>query len=608
MKIKPQKIDELLSRIDLIVEETGSFEEKYQQAIDAVHPSYRESALNLIHYLALRHHDIRDMQKNLGFLGLSRLAKTEAHVMASLNFTRLILNRLKGNMDEIQGRQAISIKKSTKLLRANTKALFGNKPKGRRTRIMVTLPAEAASDYNLVYHLIRSGMNVARINCAHDSPDVWSQIIYHINKAEIATGRSCKIVMDIAGPKLRTGRLKPGPKVVRISPSKDELGRVIAPALVWLGTPKSVPTKSVDATIPVSLDWLNKLTIGSRIMFRDSRGKAGAFQVIQQHGGNAIAHCSESVYITTGTELTIEQDTHVAERVDELMPVEQSLLLKAGDLLVLHKDPVPGEQAVKDEHGRVVKPAHISCTLPEVFGCVKPGEPILFDDGKIEGFIRDCSGQEIIVEITTAKPAGSKLRADRGINLPESNLLLSGMTEKDKKDLVFIAQHAHAVNLSFVNDPADLQQVLDEILKLDPQLGVIIKIETRRGYKNLPELILTAMKAYPVGVMIARGDLAIECGWKRMARIQQEILRICEAAHVPDIWATQVLENLAKKGLPSRAEITDAAISQQAECVMLNKGAHIIQAINMLDTIIRDTEGYQDKKAPLLPELNTSIN
>jgi len=107
--------------------------------------------------------------------------------------------------------------------------------------------------------------------------------------------------------------------------------------------------------------------------------------------------------------------------------------------------------------------------------------------------------------------------------------------------------------------------------------------------------------------MIARGDLAIECGWGNMARIQQEILRICEAAHLPDIWATQVLENLAKKGLPSRAEITDAALSQQAECVMLNKGDHIFEAIQLLDKIIRDTEDYQDKMAPLSPELKTSL-
>lgn len=100
----------------------------------------------------------------------------------------------------------------------------------------------------------------------------------------------------------------------------------------------------------------------------------------------------------------------------------------------------------------------------------------------------------------------------------------------------------------------------------------MLKIETRRGFEQLPRLILAAMRSYPAGVMIARGDLAVECGWERTAEVQEEILWLCEAGHMPVIWATQVLEKLAKKGLPSRAEITDAAMSQRAECVMLNKG------------------------------------
>lgn len=80
--------------------------------------------------------------------------------------------------------------------------------------------------------------------------------------------------------------------------------------------------------------------------------------------------------------------------------------------------------------------------------------------------------------------------------------------------------------------------------------------------------------------MIARGDLAVECGYERMAEVQEEILWICEAAHLPVIWATQVLESLAKKSQPSRAEITDAAMGERPECVMLNKGPHIAAAVS----------------------------
>ena len=171
--------------------------------------------------------------------------------------------------------------------------------------------------------------------------------------------------------------------------------------------------------------------------------------------------------------------------------------------------------------------------------------------------------------------------------------------------LAFIAEHADVVNMSFVNSVQDVEDLRAEIDRLGAahRLGIILKIETQRGFDNLTEILLAAMQTYPIGVMIARGDLAIECGWENMARIQQEIMSLCEAAHVPDIWATQVLENLAKKGLPSRAEITDAATAQRAECVMLNKGPHIRSAIGMLDTILKSTEAYQEKKAPMLPVL-----
>lgn len=111
------------------------------------------------------------------------------------------------------------------------------------------------------------------------------------------------------------------------------------------------------------------------------------------------------------------------------------------------------------------------------------------------------------------------------------------------------------------------------------------------------------MRSPAAGIMIARGDLAIECGWERMAEVQEEILWICEAAHMPVIWATQVLENLAKNGLPSRAEITDAAMGERAECVMLNKGPYIVDAVRVLDDILQRMENHQSKKRSMLRHL-----
>jgi len=163
------------------------------------------------------------------------------------------------------------------------------------------------------------------------------------------------------------------------------------------------------------------------------------------------------------------------------------------------------------------------------------------------------------------------------------------------------------VGLSFVSQPADIIALQDELLKYPNfDLGIICKIETEQGFNDLPKILLAAMRHYPTGIMIARGDLAVECGWERLAEIQEEMLWLCEAAHLPVIWATQVLEGKSKKGRPSRAEITDAAMSQRADCVMLNKGPHILAAIKMLDNILRRMQNHQYKKTARLRKLSIS--
>jgi pyruvate kinase len=160
------------------------------------------------------------------------------------------------------------------------------------------------------------------------------------------------------------------------------------------------------------------------------------------------------------------------------------------------------------------------------------------------------------------------------------------------------------VGLSFAQSAADVRALRAALLaRAAGHLGIVLKVETRRGFEALPDLLLAAQEGPRAAVMIARGDLAVECGWERMAEVQEEILWACEAAHVPVVWATQVLESLAKSGRPSRAEITDAAMGVRAECVMLNKGPYIDDAIRALDDILRRMQDHQSKKRPLMRAL-----
>ncbi len=608
---KTERLTAISQQLEEIIGKVMEMERKYAHKLSQVHPVYRKSALNLIHYLGFRSYDIDLLQDELRDMGLTGLSNIEAHVMKSLLMLNYIINHLLGKPVTEANKGIVSIKKSKKILNRNTKLLFGYKSKKRRTRIMVTLPGSAGGDYRFVNHLIQLGMNSARINCAHDNPETWGKMIDNVREASGKQAKNCKVMMDLAGPKLRTGTIQPGPEIIHIKPEKDMAGKVTSPAKIWIAPPDiPPPDDTASAHLPMSEELFKHIKRGDSIQLKDTRGKKIKIVIYAKKGNGKWASCSRSAYISSGTKILFrpdntEKQTH---QVGRLLPLEQYISLNIGDYLVLHKDSRPGEPAQYNTSGKLLRHAHISCTLPEIFRDVKKGDPVYFDDGKIEGIIEKASEEELLIRITYAKETGSKLKADKGINLPDSDLKISGLTEKDKRDLEFVATHADTVNLSFVNDENDVQQLLDELIKFESPLGIILKIETKKGFRNLPRILLKAMQTFPIGVMIARGDLAIETGWKNFASIQEEILRICEAAHLPDVWATQVLENLAKKGVPSRAEITDAAMAQRAECVMLNKGPYIEKAVKMLDRILRRMQRFQKKKETILPKLEGAEN
>lgn len=607
MKIKENTIREVISELNEIINAALELEQCYSDKISRVHPDFKQSAKNLIHYMALRRFDIGDLQETLSNMGLSPFDHIEPYVMRSLLMTKVILQRLIGEMYPVSERKTISLKKSRKILSANTRELFGRKSKKRRTRIMVTMPSEVAEDSKIAGRFLKAGMNCARINCAHDDATRWRKMISNIKSGEGKKAGNCKIMMDLGGPKLRTGKMVEGPKVFHIKPERDNMGNVVKPAKLWMAPPDVLPPGEFDGIIPVNADWLKKVKRGDVVSFTDTRNKKCSLEVIKKQGEGKWALCFDSAYIATGTDFILKKENWMHEEsvsVGELLPLEQFITLYVNDTLILNKDiGIPGASAKRDEFGNVIDPAHVACTMPEIFDDVKPGEPILFDDGKIEGIIEEVNEEELVVKIVNAKDTGSKLKAEKGINLPMSEFSYSGLTEKDREDLKFVVEHADAVNVSFVNDEEDVKLVLSEFEKLNSQIGLILKIETRKGYQNLPLILLEAMQVKPVGIMIARGDLAVEIGWNDMALVQEEILRVCEAAHIPDIWATQVLESMAKKGIPSRAEITDAGMSQRAECVMLNKGPQITKAIKMLDKILCNMQEIQKKKENALPRL-----
>jgi len=610
-----------MSPVDLIAELTELHRQLVESSVISselagIDPTFRNSAQNLIHYLVLRCRDLRPLQEQLSRHGLSSLGRAEPHVLPTLQAVLRALHALAPpeRHGELLSAPAAPAEwdAGPRLLKQHTDALLGPPPVGRSARIMVTVPSEAADDPDLVRDLLQLGMDCMRINCAHDGADAWLRMIENLRWAEKVVGRPCRVNMDLAGPKLRTGPLAPLPGVVKVRPHRDDCGRVIAPARVLLHEPSMLPAAvQGEICLPVSGHALRQLAAGDCLRFRDARGAVRLLRVAAVDARGCHAESRQTCYFVAGIELHVAGRRAAGQRlvVSTLPERQNSLLLCSGDSVLLTRSLAEGRPADAGIDGRVTAPARIGCTLPEVFDNLAPGHRVLFDDGRISGVVRAIDDEAALIEITRTRSGGVRLRPDKGINLPDTPLGISPLTAKDLADLPLICQHADMVSLSFVNSPRDVRALVDAIQQIGKgRPAIILKIETRRGFESLPALLLEAMCLPACGVMIARGDLAVECGFERLAELQEEILWTCEAAHVPVIWATQVLESLAKEGLPSRAEITDAAMGDRAECVMLNKGPHILRAVESLNDILQRMDAHQSKKRSMLRGLRLAHN
>ncbi|CAB3793203.1 hypothetical protein LMG28614_03671 [Paraburkholderia ultramafica] len=584
-------------------------EQEFSAEFQSTATSMRESAINLVHYLAVRRHDVRALQDELARLGLSSLGRMEAHVMASLQAVLRVLHTLLGEPVpvEVVEDPPITFDTGPALLAEHTNAILGTAPQGRQTRIMVTMPGEAADDPDLIRSLVEAGMGIMRINCAHDSPTTWERMVRHLRHAERDLDKRCLVSFDLAGPKLRTGPIAPGPAVVKLRPTRNPVGQVTEPARVRLVADGSQP--DADDAIPVDAALLDNAQPGDTLAFVDARNRKRVLRVTEVRPGECLCETDRPAYVVPGTRLTLrrEQSSIAQGEVGALTTVDQWIALQVGDTLEVVHGEAPGRDAIYDDDGRIAEPAFISCALDEVFSGVRIGEPILFDDGKIRGVICGVAEDRLRVDITGAAGERAKLRSEKGINLPESELALPALTVKDIEDLAFVANHADAVAMSFVQQPGDIDDLLHEIGKLNAvQLGIVLKIETKTAFTRLPDLLLSAMRHPPIAVMIARGDLGVEVGFERLSEVQEEILWLCEAAHVPVIWATQVLESLAKGGMPSRAEVSDAAMGSRAECVMLNKGPYILETLGFLAGVLERIEEHHYKKTARLRKLQVA--
>lgn len=490
-------ITRLVDRLEFLYRHALQFEQQFTEQLHQISPAFLPGARNLLHYLAVRQHDLQELQLELHERGLSSLGRMEAYVLPTLDAVLTTLRKIAELPPTPLADTTIGydFKRCRANLEAHAADLLGAASGKRRERIMVTVDLEQAQQIEYLEQLVNNGMNIMRINCSRGDESSWLSAIRNLRSACELTGTSCRTVCDIPGPNPRT-----------------------------------------------------------LFSIRKTPGQA-----------------DERLYIKPGDVITI---------IESALPPE----VLCGELV----------------GGKVT----IACTLPAALFQVSCGDPVAFDDGKIRGHVTKKYSNGIDVLIDRSNRGIASIRSGKSINFPGSELDLPMLDEADLRILNFAASHADMVALSFIRSAEDLQTVVSELRRArNRQPGIILKIETAKAFNNLPDILLAALASPPVGVMVARGDLGVEVGFERLAELQEEILWLCEAAHVPAIWATQVLENLAKRGIPSRGEVTDAAMSVRAECVMLNKGRHLPEAIQFLGAVLERMQSHQKKRFPTLRKL-----
>ncbi|KAH9624974.1 hypothetical protein KSS87_018295 [Heliosperma pusillum] len=567
--------------------------------------TYLISGTNLIHYQAMKDLDIEQLKEDLHSVSLLDLDAVIPFVLPGLtSYIKTLETSSSSNYEKTSLKfknTELSIWDMRKKASDNRERLLGQLQEGRTAHIMATVDQEALSRQSLIPDILNSGATVVRINCAHGNQTVWSEIIRKVRQSSQMLEKPCRILMDLAGPKLRTDKQEETPCIIKISPRKTVAGELTLPAQVWLSYRGTDPPAHLSPDALLYIDnqgFFENIELDDSVYFRDARGKLIRLKIslkLSSYTG-VMSECSKTAYVPSGTQLYVKgkgkKSKNVIGIVVDVPPSEQSVRVKSGDFLVISRDGSVNQDQLFAPTSRFQR---ITCSSGYLFDSVKPGETIAFDDGKIWGVIQGTSPSEIIVSVTQAGLKGKKLGSEKSINIPDSCIKFEGLTSKDLLDLEFVASQADMVGVSFIRDVEDIVMVRKQLQKLKGQnLGVILKIETKDGFEKLPYLLLEAMKCpNPLGVMIARGDLAVECGWERLADIQEEILSICSAAHIPVIWATQVLESLVKSGVPTRAEITDVATARRASCIMLNKGKNIREAILMLDAILHKSSQKQ---------------
>ncbi len=297
---------------------------------------------------------------------------------------------------------------------------------------------------------------------------------------------------------------------------------------------------------------------------------------------------------------TLEQHARTYERVRKVCRDHGSTAAVMGDLCgpKIRVDPVEDEGFEISKGDRIEIVAdhlvgtaeRISTNRPELIHEVGPGHRILIDDGLIQLRVAEAREDRLICQCEV----GGMIRTRKGLNMPDSDLGMSALTEKDREDLAWaLGNGLDYIALSFVRSPDDLKELRELMPLRDSDCPIVAKIETVQAIEHLDAIIEQSDV-----ILVARGDLGVEMDLAQVPILQKRIVQACQNAAKPVIVATQMLQSMVSSPTATRAEVSDVAnaILDRADCVMLSAetsvGNYPVESVTMLNRIAKHTEAY----------------
>jgi len=307
--------------------------------------------------------------------------------------------------------------------------------------------------------------------------------------------------------------------------------------------------------------------------------------------GMAVARLNASHGTHEDRAAVIERVHEVDAAVDD--PLASMLDLQGPEVRTADiDDPIhlSAESTVRFVEGDTATPDEVGLSYP--ITAVEPGDTVLLDDGRIETTVESVDGETVTARVVSGGELGSR----KGVNIPGVDLDLEVVTDRDRRDIeVAVEGDADFVAASFVRDADDVYAVTDAIENAGGDIPVVSKIERAGAVENIDEIVEASY-----GVMVARGDLGVECPLEHVPMVQKRIIHSAQDAGVPVITATEMLDSMVHSRRPTRAEASDVAnaVLDGTDAVMLSGetaiGDHPVRVVETMDRIVREVEASEE--------------